>query len=132
MRGTATDVPIRHCACILQSFDEEHPVEIFDLAARQARGDTYIGLDSETLLYPARIYPVQMTPSGYIWQWRSEDGAKWSRGGFPLFYECLEDARAHGFEPRLKAASEDVCELVIDPLAFDGRVTDETEAVRGR
>src|SRR5687768_4579915 len=99
-------------------FDEEKLMDVFARSQREPQSDTYIGLTNETVLYPAQIYPVQSTPTGYIWQWRADDGSKWSRGGFALFFECLEDARTHGFEPRLKAQNENVCELVIDPLAF--------------
>jgi hypothetical protein len=35
---------------------------------------------------------------GYKWRWRSEDRATRSERSFDLYYECVEDARAHGYE----------------------------------
>ena len=106
-------------------------MSLFQDPQREPPRDAYIGLTSETVLYPAEIYPVQSTATGYIWEWRTEDGSRRSRHGFDLFYECLEDARAHGFEPRLKQ-DENLCKLVIDPLAFDPRSVDDPELVRTR
>ena len=38
------------------------------------------------------------TRQGYRWQWRSTDNAVGSNRAFDLFYECVEDARARGYE----------------------------------
>ncbi|HEX2825805.1 MAG TPA: hypothetical protein VHP37_05625 [Burkholderiales bacterium] len=46
-----------------------------------------------------RIVPVQgPTKAAFSWEWRSERSARRSKGTFGLFYECVEDARRHGFE----------------------------------
>ena len=40
-------------------------------------------------------------PYGYVWRWKSEDGAATSLRAFPFFYDCLSDARARGYEVKL-------------------------------
>ncbi len=37
----------------------------------------------------------------FAWKWRSEDGTGESSAGFAYFIECLEDARQHGYRPRI-------------------------------
>jgi hypothetical protein len=39
---------------------------------------------------------------GHKWLWRSEDRTTRSQRGFDLYYECVEDARAHGYEVKLR------------------------------
>lgn len=49
-----------------------------------------------------RIYSIAaFTRHGYVWEWSSRNGQK-SERSFDLFYECLEDARLHGFDPDLE------------------------------
>ena len=50
----------------------------------------------------ARIVSVSApTTYGYAWRWTSEDGAATSPAAFPLFYDCLSDARARGYDVEL-------------------------------
>ena len=46
------------------------------------------------------------TDQGYRWRWRSADNKVRSSRAFDLFYECVEDARARGYEVELEAGQE--------------------------
>jgi hypothetical protein len=46
-------------------------------------------------------YRPAATPQGYRWVWRSEDGTTESSREFDLFYDCMADARALGYDVRL-------------------------------
>jgi hypothetical protein len=35
---------------------------------------------------------------GYKWRWRSEDRSRISERSFDLYFECVADAQAHGFD----------------------------------
>ena len=41
---------------------------------------------------------------GYRWQWTSADGSAAAGSTFDFFYECIQDARAHGHEVVLARA----------------------------
>ena len=62
---------------------------------------TFIGHTAESVLRPAEIFPFSTAPGEYMWQWQPE-GAHPVSGLFEHFFDCLEDARAHGYEPELK------------------------------
>ena len=62
----------------------------------------FIGHTNEAVLYPAEIYAVGTPSMGYVWHWRAADASHQSSGGFNMFYDCLQDARASGFEPYLR------------------------------
>jgi hypothetical protein len=49
-----------------------------------------------TALRRCRIYYIA---AGQVvsWGWRADDGRARSSQLFPLFYECVEDARGHGY-----------------------------------
>ena len=50
----------------------------------------------------ARVVPIPAPNAhGYRWQWRSEDDDQVSARAFELFYDCLCDARSHGYEVQL-------------------------------
>lgn len=50
----------------------------------------------------ARIVPVPAkNRHGYRWSWRTLDGAAASERLFDLFFDCLDDARKHGYEVEL-------------------------------
>ena len=54
----------------------------------------------------ARVHVVAVPApnvNGFRWQWRSEDGAAVSKRAFDLYYDCLDDARVHGYEVQLAA-----------------------------
>jgi hypothetical protein len=37
-------------------------------------------------------------PHGYAWKWRCATGTVTSAGTFPFYYDCITDARKHGYE----------------------------------
>lgn len=42
------------------------------------------------------VYAVPIRGGEYHWKWRAESGERESTRTFELYYECVEDARAHG------------------------------------
>ena len=64
-------------------------------SSNQARTTRSTGEKAIVRPVPAR------TEQGYRWQWRSVDGACVSANAFDLFYDCLDDARKHGYEVEL-------------------------------
>ena len=46
------------------------------------------------------------------WGWRSEDGRAKSRDLFPLFFECVENARENGYYADLERHPEDLIRAV--------------------
>ncbi|MES2562427.1 MAG: hypothetical protein V4637_06820 [Pseudomonadota bacterium] len=60
----------------------------------------FIGINEEGLLRPCEISPV-MTSSGYgyVWEWLALKRGTRSQHTFDMFFDCLEDARRHGYEP---------------------------------
>jgi len=55
-------------------------------------------------MYSWKILPVKSgTPAGFKWFWRktSADGATVveSKVQFDYYYDCVTDAKAHGYEP---------------------------------
>jgi len=65
------------------------------------QSQTFIGHTAESVLRPAEIYPLSTAPGEYMWQWQPE-GACPVSGAFERFFDCLQDARAHGYEPELR------------------------------
>ena len=61
---------------------------------------TFIGHTAESVLRPAEIFPLSTAPGEYMWQWQPE-GSPPMTGAFEHFFDCLEDARSHGYEPAL-------------------------------
>jgi hypothetical protein len=62
---------------------------------------SFIGHTAESVLRPAEIYPLSTAPGEYMWQWQPE-GAEPTSGAFEHFFDCLQDARANGYEPELR------------------------------
>ena len=59
----------------------------------------FIGISIEGLLRPCEIYPVPVTCGhGYVWEWSALERGN-SQRTFDMFFDCLEDARKHGYEP---------------------------------
>ena len=53
----------------------------------------------------AEIYTVPAgREPGYSWKWRECGGTITSAESFPMYYECLSDARSHGYEVELTHA----------------------------
>ena len=67
---------------------------------------TFIGLTAESVLRPGEIFPVCTAPGEYQWQWQPQGGEPMT-GIFEHFFDCLQDAREHGFEPQYRADGED-------------------------
>lgn len=67
---------------------------------------TFIGHTAESVLRPAEIFPLATAPGDYMWQWQPE-GEPPTSGAFEYFFDCLEDARAHGYEPELRMELQD-------------------------
>src|SRR5688572_30765925 len=45
-----------------------------------------------------KIYPIHAGDKhGFKWEWRSEGCERRSSRKFDFFYDCMEDARSHGF-----------------------------------
>ena len=60
----------------------------------------FIGINVEGFLRPCEIYPVRVSCGhGYVWEWAALERADRSQAPFDMFYDCLEDARRHGYEP---------------------------------
>jgi hypothetical protein len=60
----------------------------------------FIGLTVEALLRPCEIYPVPSgSGNGFVWEWSAVGEAGKSKRCFELFFDCLDDARRHGYEP---------------------------------
>jgi len=46
---------------------------------------------------PGEIFCTRATGPAFAWKWRSADGKHESKNAFNYYYECLEDARRHGY-----------------------------------
>lgn len=42
--------------------------------------------------------------AGYVWQWRCLESKATSARSFPMYFECVIDAREHGYEVELTRA----------------------------
>ena len=77
----------------------------------------FIGITSEGVLQPCEIFPVQTANAyGYMWEWSAIDDDAGSKHAFDLFFECLEDARKHGYEPHF-LDRENAGALAVVPVA---------------
>ena len=54
------------------------------------------------------ITPRPMGKGQYHWSWQATDGHKASRCQFRYFYDCVADARAHGYTVDIAAVVEDL------------------------
>jgi hypothetical protein len=60
----------------------------------------FIGITVEAVLRPCEIYPVHtQCGHGYVWEWSAVAEDARSSRPFDMFFDCLDDARRHGFEP---------------------------------
>ena len=67
---------------------------------RQAVPSRFIGITVEALLRPCEIYPIRVgTENGFVWEWSAVERATKSARTFDMFFDCLDDARMHGYEP---------------------------------
>ena len=78
----------------------------------------FIGITIEAVLRPCEIYPVgTQYGHGYVWEWASVDGDAHSEQAFDLFFDCLEDARHHGFEPHFLDRQQDMTVVPVSAAA---------------
>jgi hypothetical protein len=52
------------------------------------------------------IYAKPTGAQGYGWGWESGDKRRRSKGYFRYFYECVQDARKHGFDVEYAQVAE--------------------------
>jgi len=55
-------------------------------------------------MYAWQIVPVESKNEvGYAWQWKREDGkgktSRVSDGVYDYYYDCVMDAKKHGYDP---------------------------------
>ena len=78
----------------------------------------FIGITIEAVLRPCEIYPVQTQYGhGYVWEWSSVEDDDRSKQPFDLFFECLEDARHHGYEPHFLDRQQDIAVVPVNAAA---------------
>jgi hypothetical protein len=81
-----------------------------DLQAR------FIGINTEGVLRPCEISPVRVECGyGYVWEWLALERATRSQRTFDMFFDCLEDARNHGYEPHFLDGEQ--TDLTVVPVA---------------
>jgi hypothetical protein len=69
----------------------------------------FIGITIEALLRPCEIYPVHVTYGhGYAWEWSAMANEAHSQHTFEMFFDCLADAREHGYEPHFLDRNHDI------------------------
>lgn len=52
---------------------------------------------------PGQIFCARATGAAFAWKWRSADGKHESKKSFDYYFECLEDARRHGYTAEFSA-----------------------------
>lgn len=76
----------------------------------------FIGITIEALLRPCEIYPVRtQCGHGYVWEWVAMAEESKSEQSFDMFFDCLEDARQHGFEPHFLDRQQDISLVAVKP-----------------
>jgi hypothetical protein len=77
----------------------------------------FIGIKIEGLLRPCEIYPVRVPCGhGYVWEWSALERASRSQRTFDMFFDCLEDARKHGYEPHFLDA-QNTTDISVVPVS---------------
>jgi hypothetical protein len=77
-----------------------------------------IGITIEGLLRPCEIYPVRVgVGHGYVWEWSALERATRSQRTYDMFFDCLEDARKHGYEPHFLDGEETTDISVVPVMA---------------
>lgn len=78
----------------------------------------FIGITVEALLRPCEIYPVaSQAGHGYLWEWSAVADDARSRQPFDMFFDCLEDARRHGYEPHFLDRTRDLTVVPVTAAA---------------
>jgi hypothetical protein len=61
----------------------------------------FIGITIEAWSRPCEICPLRVQyGNGFVWEWASLADDTRSEQTFEWFFECLEDARKHGYDPQ--------------------------------
>jgi hypothetical protein len=77
----------------------------------------FIGIKIEGLLRPFEINPLNVPfGHGYVWEWAAVDRAIRSERTFDMFFDCLEDARRHGYEPHF-LEGEQTTDISVVPVS---------------
>ena len=78
----------------------------------------FIGITIEALLRPCEIYPINtQCGNGYVWEWAAMAEEAKSQHAFDMFFDCLEDARPHGYEPHFLDRTHDISLVPVAPSA---------------
>jgi hypothetical protein len=78
----------------------------------------FIGITVEAVLQPCEIYPVAtQIGHGYVWEWSAVADEAKSRRCFDMFFDCLEDARQHGYEPHFLDRTQDLTVVPVNAAA---------------
>ena len=78
----------------------------------------FIGITIEALLRPCEIYPIgTQCGHGYVWEWSAVAEEEKSLQSFDMFFDCLEDARLHGYEPHFLDRTHDISLVPVVPSA---------------
>lgn len=86
----------------------------------EATEGRFIGITVEALLRPCEIYPLPSgSGHGYVWEWAAVTDTAKSGRCFELFFDCLDDARRHGYEPHFldRASSAKISVLPVNAEA---------------
>ena len=76
------------------------------------------------------IYPVALPGGAFEWKWRCRDGKRKSSRAFPLFYECVEDARSHGVDVDLAQAHREIASATLNVKIVNRPAAAEAEEGR--
>ena len=78
----------------------------------------FIGITIEALLRPCEIYPIRVQCGhGYVWEWCAIEHEAKSAQCYDLFFDCLEDARKHGYEPHFLDRQHDIAVVPVSTAA---------------
>ena len=78
----------------------------------------FIGITIEAVLRPCEIYPVPtQVGHGFVWEWSAVADENKSRHCFDMFFDCLEDARRHGYEPHFLDRQQDITLIPVSAAA---------------
>jgi hypothetical protein len=78
----------------------------------------FIGITVEALLRPCEIYAIgTQVGHGYVWEWSAVADETRSRRPFDMFFDCLEDARQHGYEPHFLDRNPDLTVVPVKAAA---------------
>lgn len=75
---------------------------------------SFIGISIDAWLRPCEISPVPVQyGNGYVWAWAALADDAQSAHTFEMFFDCLEDARKHGYEPHFLDRKHDLAVVAV-------------------